>query len=78
MSIWKLRGIPPVKKLAGSHENAMAIIREEVPNIPIIWNDANIAFNKTLKAQRLLIQNSTLFTITVGNKTLGYSTEVML
>jgi peptide/nickel transport system substrate-binding protein len=37
-----------------AYENAMAIIREEVPNIPIIWNDANIAFNKNLKGAKAI------------------------
>ena len=32
-----------------AYENAMRIIWEEVPNIPLIWNDANIAYNKNLK-----------------------------
>ena len=56
----------------------MAIIREEVPNIPIIWNDANIAFNKNLKGAKAINTEQLLFTVTVGNKTWGYSTEVML
>lgn len=37
-----------------AYENAMTIIREEVPNIPIIWNDANIAFNKDLKGAKAI------------------------
>lgn len=37
-----------------AYENAMTIIRDEVPNIPIIWNDANIAFNKNLKGAKAI------------------------
>lgn len=37
-----------------AYENAFAIIREEVPNIPIMWNDANIAFNKDLKGAKAI------------------------